>query len=61
MGYNYGTYGIYVKEIWNIADFVRGVINASEYNRVVLSFTMLHKLECALEPADRRLQISDTV
>lgn len=40
----------YVKEIWNVADFVRDVIKTSEYNRVVLPFTMLRRLECALEP-----------
>ena len=40
----------YVTEIWNIADYVRGPIKTSEYNRVILPFTMLRRLECALEP-----------
>ena len=40
----------YVNEIWNIADYVRDVIKRSEYNRVILPFTLLRRLECALEP-----------
>lgn len=40
----------YAKEIWNIADLVRDAIKTSEYNRVILPFTMLRRLECALEP-----------
>ena len=40
----------YVREIWNVADFVRGPIKTSEFNRVILPFTMLRRLECALEP-----------
>lgn len=40
----------YAKEIWNIADLIRGPIKTSEYNRVILPFTMLRRLECALEP-----------
>ena len=40
----------YEKEIWNVADLVRDAIKTSEYNRVILPFTMLRRLECALEP-----------
>ena len=40
----------YVKDIWNIADYVRDIIKRSEYNRVVLPFALLRRLECALEP-----------
>ena len=40
----------YAKEIWDVADFIRGPIKTSEYNRVILPFTMLRRLECALEP-----------
>ena len=39
----------YVNEIWNIADYVRDIIKRSEYNRVVLPFSLLRRLECALE------------
>ena len=40
----------YVNEIWNIADYVRDVISRAEYNKVVLPFALLRRLECALEP-----------
>ena len=40
----------YEKEIWAVADLIRGPIKTSEYNRVILPFTMLRRLECALEP-----------
>lgn len=40
----------YVRDIWSIADFVYGPIKTSEFNRVILPFTMLRRLECALEP-----------
>lgn len=40
----------YVKEIWNIADYVRDVIKRADYNKVVLPFALLRRLECALEP-----------
>ena len=39
----------YAKEIWDVADLIRGPIKTSEYNRVILPFTMLRRLECALE------------
>ncbi len=40
----------YETEIWNVADYVWGPINTSEFNKVILPFTMLRRLECALEP-----------
>ena len=40
----------YASEIWKVADYVRDVIKRSEYNRVVLPFALLRRLECALEP-----------
>lgn len=40
----------YESEIWNIADYVRDVIKRSEYNRIILPFSLLRRLECALEP-----------
>ena len=40
----------YEAEIWAIADYVRDVIKRSEYNRIILPFSLLRRLECALEP-----------
>lgn len=40
----------YESEIWATANFVWGPIKTSEFNRVILPFTMLRRLECALEP-----------
>lgn len=40
----------FVSDIWGVADYVRDVIKRSEYNRVVLPFALLRRLECALEP-----------
>ncbi len=40
----------YANEIWNIADYVRDVINRKDYNKLVLPFALLRRLECALEP-----------
>ena len=40
----------YVNEIWNIADYVRDIIPRKEYNKVILPFALLRRLECALEP-----------
>lgn len=39
----------YVDEIWGIADYVRDIIKRSEYNRLVLPFSLLRRLECAFE------------
>lgn len=43
----------YVSEIWNIADYLRDVIKRSEYNRIVLPFSLLRRLECALAPTKK--------
>ena len=40
----------YESEIWAVANFVWGPIKTTEFNRVILPFTMLRRLECALEP-----------
>lgn len=48
-----------INEIWNIADYVRGVISRADYNKVVLLFTLLRRLECALEPT--RAAVCDAV
>lgn len=40
----------YVSEIWNIAEYVRDVIRPADYNKLVLPFALLRRLECALEP-----------
>lgn len=40
----------YEEEIWKIADYVRDIIKRSEYNRIILPFSLLRRLECALEP-----------
>lgn len=49
----------YINAIWNIADYVRDVISRADYNKVVLPFTLLRRLECALEPA--RAAVCDAV
>lgn len=49
----------YVNEIWNIADYVRDVISRADYNKVVLPFALLRRLECALEPT--RAAVCDAV
>lgn len=40
----------YVNKIWNIADLVRDAIPRADYNKLVLPFALLRRLECALEP-----------
>ena len=39
----------YESEIWAVANLVWGPINTHEFNRIILPFTMLRRLECALE------------
>lgn len=39
----------YANKIWDIADYVRDTITPKEYNRVILPFSLLRRLECALE------------
>lgn len=40
----------YANEIWNIADYVRDIVKRKDYNKVVLPFALLRRLECVLEP-----------
>ncbi len=37
-------------EIWAVADLLRGDFKQSEFGRIILPFTVLRRLECALEP-----------
>ena len=34
---------------WSIADLLRGDFKQSQYGRIILPFTLLRRLECALE------------
>lgn len=36
--------------IWSVADLLRGDYKQSEYGKVILSFTVLRRLDCMLEP-----------
>lgn len=36
--------------IWGIADYARDAIERKDYNKIVLPFSLLRRLECALEP-----------
>lgn len=36
--------------IWDIADYSRDAIDRKDYNKIVLPFSLLRRLECALEP-----------
>ena len=40
----------YVNDIWNIADFVWGPVHHADFHKIVLPFSLLRRLECALEP-----------
>lgn len=40
----------YVSEIWKVADYCRDTIKTSDYNKIILPFALLRRLECALEP-----------
>lgn len=35
--------------IWSVADLLRGDYRQSEYGKVILPFTVLHRLDCVLE------------
>ncbi len=39
-----------VSFIWGVADLLRGDFKAHEYGQVILPFTVLRRLECALAP-----------
>ena len=48
----------YVETIFRYADYVRGPIKESEYNMIVLPFTLLRRLECVMEPTrDKVVQL----
>jgi type I restriction enzyme M protein len=34
--------------IWSVADLLRGDYKQSEYGKVILPFTVLHRLDCVL-------------
>ncbi len=36
--------------IWSVADLLRGDYKQSEYDRVILPFTVLRRLDCVMEP-----------
>ncbi|MCQ4303830.1 restriction endonuclease subunit M [Stutzerimonas frequens] len=36
--------------LWSIADLLRGDFKQSQYGRIILPFTLLRRMECALEP-----------
>ena len=35
--------------IWSVADLLRGDFKQSDYGKVILPFTILRRLDCALE------------
>jgi type I restriction enzyme M protein len=37
--------------IWSVADLLRNNFRQSEYGRVILSFTVLRRLDCVLAPS----------
>ncbi|MFD5732335.1 N-6 DNA methylase [Streptomyces sioyaensis] len=39
---------------WSVADLLRGDYKQSDYGKVILPFTVLRRLECALEPTRER-------
>lgn len=49
----------YESEIWGVADYVRDIIKRAEYNKVILPFTLLRRIECALEPT--RKEVTDAL
>lgn len=40
----------YVNEIFSIADLVCDPFTPKDYNKIILPFTLLRRMECALEP-----------
>ena len=43
-------FGDKVGFIWSVADILRGDFKAHEFGQVILPFTVLRRLECALKP-----------
>lgn len=39
--------------IWSVADLLRGDYKQSEHGKVILPFTVLHRLDCVLESAKK--------
>ena len=39
----------YVNEIWGVTNYVRDVIRDVDYNKVILPFAALGRIECALD------------
>ncbi len=37
--------------LWSVADLLRGDYKQSDYGKVILPFTVLRRLDCALEPS----------
>ena len=35
--------------VWSVADLLRGDFKQSDYGKVILPFTILRRLDCALE------------
>ena len=44
-----------VSFIWSVADLLRGDFKSHEYGQVILPFTVLRRLECALAPTKQRV------
>jgi len=41
--------------IWSVADLLRGDYKQSDYGKVILPLTVLHRLDCVLEPTKEKL------
>jgi type I restriction enzyme M protein len=46
--------------IWSVADLLRGNYKQSEYGKVILPFTVLRRLDCALEPTKAKVLAEKT-
>ncbi|TRV44372.1 MAG: restriction endonuclease subunit M [Microcystis panniformis Mp_MB_F_20051200_S9] len=44
------NFGEKVSFIWSIADLIRDTFKRGKYQDVILPFTVLRRLDCALEP-----------
>jgi len=42
-------------KIWSVADLLRGDYRESDYGKVILPMTVLHRLDCILAPNNRLL------
>jgi type I restriction enzyme M protein len=41
--------------IWSVADLLRGPYKPHQYGRVILSLTVLRRLDCVLEPTKQKV------